>query len=125
MAVSAREVQVLSQLSYLYLLQGYHERAMVIYAGLLVLQPRQVRHLRGLALACSRAGHHEKALTALDQLALLGAVDAPFYSLRARVLTDLGREAEARAAMRTCLQFKSKSASQALAAPQTSRVTRS
>lgn len=107
MAVSAREVQVLSQLAYLYLLQGFAERALVIYASLRVLEPRQVRHVRGLALACARAGQQEKALAALDQLALLGAVDAPFYSLRARVLTDLGRDAEARAAMRTCVQLKS------------------
>jgi len=106
MSVSAREVQVLSQLGYLYLLQGYAERAQVVYAGLLVLQPREIRHLRGLALACSRAGQHDKALAALDQLALQGAVDATFYSLRARVLTDLGRDAEARAAMRTSVQLK-------------------
>lgn len=122
MAVSTREVQVLSQLAYLYLLQGYSERAMVLYAGLLVLQPREVRHLRGLALACSRAGQHDKALSALDQLALQGAVDATFYSLRARVLTDLGRDAEARAAMRTCLQLKSSGPS--TAANPSSRVKR-
>jgi predicted RNA polymerase sigma factor len=106
MAVSSREAQVLSQLAYLYLLQGYGERAMTLYAGLLVLQPGEVRHLRGLALSCSRAGLHEKGLAALDQLALRGAVDTTFYSLRARILTDLGRDAEARAAMRTCLQLK-------------------
>lgn len=106
MSVSSRETQVLSQLAYLYLLQGYAERALVIYASLRALEPKVVRHLRGLALACSRAGQHEKSLAALDQLALQGAVDPPFYSLRARVLTDLGRHAEARAAMRTCLQLK-------------------
>jgi Flp pilus assembly protein TadD len=122
MAVTTREVQVLSQLAYLYLLQGYSERAMVLYAGLLVLQPREVRHLRGLALACSRAGQHDKSLSALDQLALQGAVDATFYSLRARVLTDLGRDAEARAAMRTCLQLKS--SGPATAANPSSRVKR-
>lgn len=123
MAVSAREIQVLSQLAYLYLLQGYSERAIVVYAGLLVLQPREVRHLRGLALACSRAGQHDKALAALDQLALQGSVDATFYSLRARVLTDLGRDAEARAAMRTCLQLKM--SSKPIAAKPTPRSTRS
>lgn len=122
MAVSAREVQVLSQLAYLYLLQGYSDRALTVYAGLLVLQPREVRHLRGLALACSRAGQHDKALAALDQLALQGAVDATFYSLRARVLTDLGREAEARAAMRTSVQLKV--GRQAAAARTPARMTR-
>lgn len=122
MPVSARETQVLSQLAYLYLLQGYAERALVVYASLRALEPGEVRHLRGLALACSRAGQHEKALAALDQLALQGAVDAPFYSLRARVLTDLGREAEARAAMRTCVQLKT--GGKSVAAKQTPRLAR-
>lgn len=122
MPVNARETQVLSQLAYLYLLQGYAERALVVYASLRALEPREVRHLRGLALACSRAGQHEKALAALDQLALQGAVDAPFYSLRARVLTDLGREVEARAAMRTCVQLKT--GGKSVAAKQTPRLAR-
>lgn len=122
MPVNARETQVLSQLAYLYLLQGYAERALVVYASLRALEPREVRHLRGLALACSRAGQHEKALAALDQLALQGAVDAPFYSLRARVLTDLGREAEARAAMRTCVQLKT--GGKSVAAKQNPRLAR-
>lgn len=43
MAVTSRETQVLSQLAYLYLLQGYAERALTIYAALLTLQPKQVR----------------------------------------------------------------------------------
>jgi Flp pilus assembly protein TadD len=124
MAITARETQVLSQLAYLYLLQGYAERALVIYASLRALEPKVVKHLRGLALACSRAGQHEKALAALDQLALQGAVDPPFYSLRARVLTDLGRHAEARAAMRTCVQLKS-GKSPALATPASARSARS
>ncbi|MEI7783775.1 MAG: hypothetical protein WCK08_05275 [Betaproteobacteria bacterium] len=124
MAISSRETQVLSQLAYLYLLQGYAERALVIYASLRALEPKVVRHLRGLALACSRADQHEKALAALDQLALQGAVDAPFYSLRARVLTDLGRHAEARAAMRTCVQLKT-GKPPALAATATARIARS
>jgi Flp pilus assembly protein TadD len=122
MPVNARETQVLSQLAYLYLLQGYADRALVVYASLRALEPREVRHLRGLALACSRAGQHEKALAALDQLALQGAVDAPFYSLRARVLTDLGREAEARAAMRTCVQLKT--GGKSVATKQTPRLAR-
>jgi Flp pilus assembly protein TadD len=107
MTISTRETQVLSQLAYLYLLQGYHERAGILYAGLRVLEPDVAHHLRGLALSRARAGQSDQALEALDQLALSGAVDATFYSLRARVLSDLGRLSEAQAAMRTCLSIKS------------------
>ena len=110
MAITTRETQVLSQLAYLYLLQGYHDRASVLYAGLRVLEPDVAHHLRGLALSRARAGQPEQALEALDQLALSGAVDAPFYSLRASVLSDLGRLPEAQAAMRTCLSLKAATA---------------
>lgn len=102
----SRENLVLSQLAYLYLLQGYVDRAAVIYNTLHILEPEVLQHLRGVAVAHSRAGRHDKALAALDQLALRGAVDTPFYSLRARVLTDLGRIEEAQAAMRSYLGLR-------------------
>lgn len=107
MAAQSRETLVLSQLAYLYLLQGYIERASAIYNALCIIEPDVLPHLRGIAVAHSRAGRHDKALAALDQLALRGAVDAPYYSLRARVLTDLGRNDEAQAAMRSYLSLRS------------------
>lgn len=102
----SRETLVLSQLAYLYLLQGYVDRAALIYNTLHILEPTVLQHLRGVAVAHSRAGRHDKALAALDELALRGAVDAPFYSLRARVLADLGRLDEAQAAMRSYLGLR-------------------
>ena len=106
MALSSKETQILSQLAYLYLLQGYVERASLLYSALHILEPTVFHHLRGIALSASRAGKQERALAALDQLALRGAVDAPYYSLRARVLTDLGRGDEAQAAMRSYLNLR-------------------
>ena len=106
MALSSRETHVLSQLAYMYLLQGYIERASLLYAALHVLEPDVNHHLRGIALANSRGARHDKALAALDTLALRGAVDAPYYSLRARVLSDLGRVEEAQAAMRSYLGLR-------------------
>lgn len=106
MALSSRETHVLSQLAYMYLLQGYIERASTLYAALHVLEPEVNHHIRGIALANSRSGRHDKALAALDTLALRGAVDAPYYSLRARVLSDLGRVEEAQAAMRSYLGLR-------------------
>jgi len=106
MSAGNRETLVLSQLAYLYLLQGYVDRSALIYQTLHILEPDAPQHLRGLAVAHSRAGRHEKALGALDELALRGAVDAPFYSLRSRVLADLGRLDEAQAAMRSYLGLR-------------------
>jgi Flp pilus assembly protein TadD len=106
MSAGTRETLVLSQLAYLYLLQGYVDRSALIYQTLHILEPDAPQHLRGVAVAHSRAGRHEKALGALDELALRGAVDAPFYSLRSRVLADLGRLDEAQAAMRSYLSLR-------------------
>jgi Flp pilus assembly protein TadD len=106
MSAGNRETLVLSQLAYLYLLQGYVDRSALIYQTLHILEPDAPQHLRGVAVAHSRAGRHEKALGALDELALRGAVDAPFYSLRSRVLADLGRIDEAQAAMRSYLGLR-------------------
>jgi len=106
MSANRREALVLSQLAYLYLLQGYVDRATLLYQTLHILEPQALQHLRGIAVAHARAGRHEKSLAALDELALRGAVDAPFYSLRSRVLADLGRLDEAQAAMRSYLAVR-------------------
>jgi Flp pilus assembly protein TadD len=112
MSADRRETLVLSQLAYLYLLQGYVDRSALIYQTLHILEPDAPQHLRGVAVAHSRAGRHDKALGALDELALRGAVDAPFYSLRSRVLADLGRLDEAQAAMRSYLGLRAARAAQ-------------
>jgi Flp pilus assembly protein TadD len=120
----SRENLVLSQLAYLYLLQGYVDRAAVIYNTLHILEPEVLQHLRGVAVAHSRAGRHDKALAALDQLALRGAVDAPFYSLRARILADLGRLEEAQAAMRSYLGLRATQSGKTTGEPASARKMR-
>jgi Flp pilus assembly protein TadD len=118
MSADRRETLVLSQLAYLYLLQGYVDRSALIYQALHILEPDAPQHLRGVAVAHSRAGRHEKALGALDELALRGEVDAPFYSLRSRVLADLGRMDEAQAAMRSYLGLRAARAGRAIKGPE-------
>lgn len=104
MTRSSAPCQTLSQLAYMLLAQDLPNRAAVIYRALSVMEPQVFGHLRGLALSHSRAGHPAQALAALDQLALRGQVDLPFYMLRARVLVDLQRTQEAQAVMAACLQ---------------------
>lgn len=104
MATPSAAYHTLSQLAFLLLSQEYPTRAAVLYGALNVMEPDVVHHLRGLALSCSLAGRHADALAALDQLALKGQVDAPFYLLRARVLVDLQRPQEAQAVMKACLE---------------------
>lgn len=106
MALSVRETQVLSQLAYMYLNQGFTERACLLYAALHLLQPEAPQHVRGIAVSNARAGRPDRALAALDLLALRGEVDAPYYSLRARVLGSLKRPDEAQAAMRSYLGLR-------------------
>ena len=104
MAQSTSACQTLSQLAYLLLAQEYPNRAAVLYGALHVMEPEVNSHLRGLALAQSEAGRPAEALAALDQLALRGQVDVPFYMLRARVLVDLKRPQEAQAVMKAGLE---------------------
>jgi len=104
LAQSTSACQTLSQLAYLLLAQEYPNRAAVLYGALHVMEPEVNSHLRGLALAQSEAGRPAEALAALDQLALRGQVDVPFYMLRARVLVDLKRPQEAQAVMKAGLE---------------------
>lgn len=104
MALEASSALALSQLAFMLLSQDYANRAAVLYRALALMQPDQAAHWRGLALAQSRAGKPADALAALDQLALRGQVDAPFYLLRARVLVDLGRLQEAQSVMKAFVE---------------------
>lgn len=79
------------------------DRAAIVYRALDLLEPGHAPHLRALAVACARAGQSAEALEALERLALAGALDGDFLALRARVLAALGRQEEARAAMRAAL----------------------
>ena len=93
----------LSVLGYFMLSMDRPDRAAVLYRALDLLEPGHAPHLRGLAVACARAGQPAEALDALERLTLVGALDGDFLALRARVLQALGRHGEARAAMRASL----------------------
>jgi Flp pilus assembly protein TadD len=93
------QIKVLSLLAYFFYTQGFFSRATHLYSALDVLDSSDHSHLRGLALSYAAAQQNDFALSALDRLALRGAVDAPFYLLRAQVLGALGRTDEAANAM--------------------------
>ena len=100
MALTPTQRDATQQVGQLYLRFGFPDRAATLFAALNILEPREPEHLRALALAQHLAGKPKLALAALDELVLIGAIDTPFHSLRALVLSDLGREDESRAAMR-------------------------
>lgn len=99
------QIKVVSLLAYFFYTQGQWERAIHLYAALELLDPHEPAPVRGLALAYAAHGRFELALAALDRLALRGAVDAPFYLLRAQVLSALQRSEESSSAMSAYLDM--------------------
>jgi len=106
MALTPTQRDATQQVGQLYLRFGFPDRAATLFAALNILEPREPEHLRALALAQHLAGKPKLALAALDELVLIGAIDTPFHSLRALVLSDLGREDESRAAMQAYLEAR-------------------
>lgn len=93
-------------LAWFYMNQGYPVRASRLYHALTLLDPRDPAPRRGLAVAHLTAGHADRALAALDQLALQGAIDGPYHAVRARALAALGRNDEAAASMRAYVDYR-------------------
>lgn len=104
--IPANEKNALALLAWFYMNQGYPVRASRLYHALGLLDPQDPAHHRGLAIAHLEAGHADRALAALDQLALRGAVDGPYHAFRARALAALGRQDEAAAAMRAYVDYR-------------------
>jgi Flp pilus assembly protein TadD len=104
MSLTTTQREATRQVGLLYLRFGFPDRAATLFAALNILEPREPEHLRALALAQHLAGKPKLAMAALDALALAGAIDAPFHSLRALVLGELGRADESRAAMQAYLE---------------------
>ncbi len=102
----AAEHEALWMLGYFYLRNAHPDKAATLFAALDRLQPDRPQWLRALALAQIRAGKPDRALAALDRLALAGAVDDAFHLLRAQALAALDRHAEAGAAMRAWLDAR-------------------
>jgi hypothetical protein len=69
-------------------------------------------HARLVAVAALAAGRPERALIALDRIALGGQIDAVFHLARADALSAVGRATEASAAMRAWLSLREAAQSQ-------------
>ena len=106
MALSDDQASLLQLLGYVYLQCARPERAAVVFAALDVMTPDQPKVLRSLALAHLRSDKPQRALDALDRLAMSGSVDAVFHLLRAQSLQRLDRAEEAAAAMQSYVHLR-------------------
>ena len=96
--------ELIDLLAYIYLQHNRPDKAAVLLAARDLLAPGNARTLLALAVARLRSGQPQRALEALDRLALLGAMDASFHLVRAQALHALERTSEAAAAMRAYLE---------------------
>jgi predicted Zn-dependent protease len=94
------ERQAVAMLAHLLLVHEQPARAATLLEALDALQPLESATLRALAVAQVRAGQPERALQALDQLAVAGPVDAWCHLLRSQALHALGRHVPAEQALR-------------------------
>lgn len=109
--LSDTERDALALLGSFFLQQGQPERALTVFSGLEVLEPTMLSHARLVVTAALAAGRPERALIALDRLALGGGIDGVFHLARAEALSALGRSAEAATAMRAWLASRDGAAS--------------
>lgn len=100
------ERDALALLGGFFLQHGQAERALTVFAGLEALEPSVTSHARLVAVAALAAGRPERALIALDRIALGGQIDAVFHLARAEALSALGRNTEASASMRAWLSLR-------------------
>ncbi len=108
MTLAAADMDALRMLGYFYLSQGLHAKAATVFTALDRLQPNQPGLLRALAVTRDRLGQPDKALEALDRLAMMGEVDAQFHALRAKLLGMLGNWDEAKQAMNASIRSRSR-----------------
>ncbi len=101
--LSDHERDALVLLGHFFLNQGHADRALTVFSGLEVLEPGRLEHARASAVAALATGRPERALLALERLALAGLVDATFHLARALALGEVGRSEDAQAAMRAWL----------------------
>jgi Flp pilus assembly protein TadD len=116
------QIQVLDLLAHVYLQNRMPDKAAVLLAARNLLAPGDRRALLALALAQLRSEKPQRALNTLEQLALLGAMDAPFHLVRAQALHALGKTDEAASAMRAYVALRPSSpapAGASSAAPRT------
>ena len=104
------EIELMDLLGYVYLQNNRPDKAAVLLAARDVLAPDHPRTLLTLALAQVRSAKPQRALNTLEQLALLGAMDAPFHLVRAQALQALDRRDEAAGAMRAFVAMSNNTA---------------
>ncbi len=112
-ALTDAERDALALLGGFFLQQGQAERALNVFAGLEALEPELLSHARLVAVAALAANRPERALIALDRIALGGQIDDVFHLARAEALSALGRIAEASSSMRAWLATRSAEQTQA------------
>lgn len=117
MALPEDQRDVLGMVGRLFLLHGDPARACTLLKALAHLDPGEAGHLRALALAHTRARQPDQALAVLERLILAGRVDAGLHALRAQVLSTLGRQDEADAAMQAFLALRRHAATPVKALP--------
>ena len=109
-APPAESIELMDLLAYVYLQNRLPDKAAVLLAARNVLAPDDPRALLALALAQVRSAKPQRALNTLEQLALLGAIDAPFHLVRAQALQALDRRDEAASAMRAFVALRNPTA---------------
>lgn len=105
-ATPAANIELMDLLAFVYLQNGLPDKAAVLLAARNVLAPEDPRALLALALAQVRSAKPQRALNTLEQLALLGAMDASFHLVRAQALQALDRREEAAGAMRAFVALR-------------------
>ena len=111
MSLAATDIDALRLLGYFYLSQGLDAKAGTVFTALDRLLPNQPGLLRALAVTRERLGQPDKALEALDRLAMTGEIDAQFHALRAKLLATLGNWDEAKLAMNAALRSRGSASS--------------
>ncbi len=106
MPLAAADIDALRMLGYFYLSQGLPAKAATVFTALDRLLPNQPGLLRALAVTRDRLGQPDKALEALDRLAMTGEIDAQFHTLRAKLLGTLGNWDEAKQAMNAAIRSR-------------------
>ena len=99
-------IEMMDLLSYIYLRHGFPDKAAVLLAARQELEPDDPKTLLSLALAQVRSGKPDRALVTLEQLAMVGVVDASFHLVRAQAFHALGQKSESATAMRAYVALR-------------------
>lgn len=105
--MSAMNLELMDLLGYIYLQHSQPDKAAILLAARDALAPDNPKTLLTLAVAQLRSDKAQRALSTLERLILLGAVDPCFHLVRGQALQQLGRDTEAASAMRAHIAARS------------------